>query len=249
MNLKMICGIAFLVSFPLIGEAADRPTQDSQATLIKDRVSAESSNVKNLGLFVQSYAQNHNGNLPTSWNQLDAFTPLSVFGNPPIQDRYALVAGASPSDELGGAQVVIIGTGPSSDSVENGAGRFIVYRTKNGEYLHGWYPEQKAQKIITQMHAVVPPPVTPPPSNPQPQLPVTPSNQVQETHTPPPQTALPDTTPFTPTAPPPTPKPAAEVAPATDTGIPPWLYGIIVLSIAVIIGAGYYLSKRSGKGP
>ena len=52
-----------------------------------------------------------------------------------------------------------------------------------------------------------------------------------------------------PALPPQTPKPIAEVAPASDTGIPWWLYAIIVFSIAAIIGAGYYLSKRSGKGP
>jgi hypothetical protein len=32
-------------------------------------------------------------------------------------------------------------------------------------------------------------------------------------------------------------------------GISPWLYGIIILSIAAIISAGYYLFKRSSKGP
>jgi hypothetical protein len=47
---------------------------------------------------------------------------------------------------------------------------------------------------------------------------------------------------------PPTLKPLAEVTPASDIGIPWWLYAVIVLSIAVIIGAGYYLSNRNSKG-
>jgi len=250
MKLKLICSVAVLINVPLIGGAADRPPQgqDSNYTLMKDRVSAESTTVRNLGLFVQSYAQNHNGSLPASWSQLDAFTPLSAFGNPPIQERYALVTGASPSDELGGAQVLIIGDGPSSDAVEKDAGRFIVYRTKNGEYLHGWYPEEKAQKIITQMHVAVPPPsVTPPPSTPQPLPPVTTSNQLQETNVAPPQTTFPDATPSAPTVPPPTPKPIAEITPASDTGIPVWLYGIVVLSIAIIAGGYWYFFLRPKK--
>ena len=235
--------IGLMAIFSMTSFAADRPTQDSQYRLIKDLISSENSKVRQLGILVEVYAQNHNGSLPTSWSQLDAFTSLNAFGNPPIQDRYALITGAFPSEELGGAQVLIIGDGPSSDNVEKGAGRFIVYRTKSGEYLHGWYSEPKVQKIIAQTHIVVPPlPITPPTSNPQLQPPVTSNNQVQENNTSPQQPAFPDTVSSTSTAPTPPSKPTAEVMPTIGANTPLWIYVVIVLSVG-LIGTVWYRSR------
>lgn len=68
----------------------------------------------------------------------------------------------------------------------------------------------------------------------------TPTNPNDQTSSASDQTAQP--------TPPQTPKPIAEVAPASETEIPWWLYAVIVFSIAVIIGAGYCLSNRNGKG-
>lgn len=59
-----------------------------------------------------------------------------------------------------------------------------------------------------------------------------------------------DSTAPIPTTPPPSPSPSApQVQPASETGIPGWVYGLIVLSIVVVIGAGYYLWSRKRNGP
>ena len=48
---------------------------------------------------------------------------------------------------------------------------------------------------------------------------------------------------------PPTPATKPQASPATNTGIPWWIYGLIVLSIVVVVVAGYYNWSRKRNGP
>ncbi len=252
------------------------------------RRSAEAVRVMNLASVFEGYVKNHNGQSPTSWNdlntwaELNAWPSLKKFGNPPIQDRYALASNAPVSQELDGSQILAIGRIPFIDDAEAGVGRFVIFRTKDGQYQSEWVFEDKIQKIVAETHLTVPPQAVPQPAiiptkwpdalyhlTPQQRADLKHSGllppEVEASYTSPSKTKTSPPTPSqvevapspnqpasatpAPVTPPPTSKSIAEVAPPSDTGIPTWLYGIIVISIAAIIGAGYYLSKRSGKGP
>ena len=240
MKPMLILCIGLMTVFSSTGFAIDRPTQDSQYRLIKDQISSESIKVLNLGLFIEAYSQNHNGNLPSSWNELDTFASLTAFGNPPIQDRYALVPNTPTSNDLEGAQVLAIGNAASTDAIEEGRGRFIIYRTKNGEYLHGWYSEEKVQKIIAETHIVVPSPTVTPSSN---------STSLNSTNGDTPENEI---TPIQSashapiSSAPAIPTPQAQLSTETSTSMPLWVYGIIALSLGCI-GGIWFLFLREKK--
>jgi hypothetical protein len=197
---------------------------------------------------IKEYSLRHGNQLPTSWQELDKFSPLSVLGPTegpgPISDQYVLLPNAPVSQELNdeevkNAQVLVIGRAPMTDPYEIGIGRYVIYRSQNGDYFDDWIPEEKIQKIIVETYAVVPPPPAPQPVNSS-SNPVTnaPSNLPQANE---------ETPPSQPAPPPPAPPPVATaVMPQTPpiAGLPLWIYAIIVLTLLLLGGLWYRFRSK-----
>jgi hypothetical protein len=131
--------------------------------------------VNGLAHAIEGYALTHGNQLPTSWQELDKFTPLSELdslgGAGPIADHYVLLPNAPVSQELNdyeikNAQVLVIGREPTTDPEEIGIGRYVIYRLQNDDYRSAWIREEKIQKIIAETYAIIPPPPAPQPVNP-----------------------------------------------------------------------------------
>jgi hypothetical protein len=224
--------------------------------------------VRNLTLVFQAFLRDHNGQMPVSWDELNAYVPLADLGTPSIQERYTLASNAPISEELDGGQVLAIGRIPFSDDIEQGIGRFLILRTKEGEYRAAWRLEDKVQKIIAETHLVVPSQTVPQPAKPSypPHEPMTreqyetlkrsdalplhqeipiidSSNSVPSNPTPvssdelPPVATSPKSTLPAVSAP-------SQIQPISDTGIPSWIYGIILLSMGCIAGVWFFFLRE-----
>jgi hypothetical protein len=233
--------------------------------------SAEEQRVHNLSEVLQVFAQNHQNKLPGTWSELNTYIPLDGLGSPPIQERYTLAPNAPASEELAGDQVLAIGRIPFSDDVQNGEGRFVIYRTKDGQYQSGWYPDAEVQKIITETQLTVPPQTVPQPSIPtrpphepmtkeqydllkksgllssNQEVPIIDSTNSTLSNQPQKQKSASSGDTSTPGASSPSSTPSssqsiAEVTPSSVTGTSVWLYGVIVLGVG-LIGILWYRSR------
>ena len=110
---------------------------------------------------LSGFAQTHAGELPSSWDELKNgidFDRLKMRIGDLIEKRTLLLPKDSvvPLDGPRGAKLIAMTAFPIHEDRTEGNGRYIVYRTENGQFVARWEHEDAIQKALAKANVSVP---------------------------------------------------------------------------------------------
>jgi hypothetical protein len=105
--------------------------------------------VSNLCVAIASYAEEHAGELPARWEDLQPYTDVESLGRylaTPPKDRYKFHRARTQPPEPG--DLVLVATSPMRDGAGNLEGRWIIWRPDGGEVHFRWLTEDQVQRLL-----------------------------------------------------------------------------------------------------
>lgn len=110
---------------------------------------AEANAVHQLAIAIRVYAQEHDGHVPTKWDQLKGIIDLEKINRSlqqRLQDMYIFVGDGKemPKPELG--RVIVIRKRAFRDRDRDEPGGYVVWRKPDGSILDGWLAQAELEE-------------------------------------------------------------------------------------------------------